>query len=695
MRLFFLLLLVFGWLSPSFGAQQNLFVFDPRRPIIAKVTPLGQSSLVALLDSETMEPISQFEVAGVSAQNVEFGPNEQLLIGSKDRLVAYDISLPRSPKKVFEAQPSAGEPIHEPHFAPDSNQVYWAEGNKLYVGGPPLKEPQEVSEAKHKITDLTPMKDRQVAFSEAGSPNVWMASTGADEPAKAFESHQSEVAGVESPDGRSLYSLSKDQKLIKWDILHQQPIKTFELSGPPNPKGLQSDDLKQKLYVIRNADGSEEVFGYRLFDLDRGQTNAKPESLVQTDSGAFYSGFESLGPKGNKTSSSFGQSKSSNFSRAPRDPNSPYQLAKIESDNGNYDSSLNYIRQVESKDPEFRQSRELRKEVFQKIENRQNLNVAKEQYQTGNYKAAEILLEGVLAKDPKYAPAKRYLKLTQSKRFNQKLGNFLWFLFFLLLLAGIGYLIWRWKQTHQKIDPSFLFKKMDGDQKRKLTHLIRKTEQLLALRRKQDKMGYYHKKLADIEEELNQVKRDLGADKATFSQLFEQVSRLHQELLSFAKGRSKATGSQAKDSKGSAKQKASTQRQEKPQGEKKEKGPTEEPKDEQEKQKAERPGQESGKQKEQGPGDKKQQGSQPPPQDKQKTETPNWYDLLGVSPHASTQEIKESYRKKIKEYHPDKHNSSDFEWVKEEAERMTRLVGEAYECLLNPKSRKQYDQDHP
>ena len=66
-------------------------------------------------------------------------------------------------------------------------------------------------------------------------------------------------------------------------------------------------------------------------------------------------------------------------------------------------------------------------------------------------------------------------------------------------------------------------------------------------------------------------------------------------------------------------------------------------------------------------------------------ERPDYYKILGVGKNASDEEIKKSYRKLARQYHPDR-NSGD-----KKAEERFKEISQAYDVLSDPEKRKAYD----
>jgi DnaJ-class molecular chaperone len=65
---------------------------------------------------------------------------------------------------------------------------------------------------------------------------------------------------------------------------------------------------------------------------------------------------------------------------------------------------------------------------------------------------------------------------------------------------------------------------------------------------------------------------------------------------------------------------------------------------------------------------------------------PNYYEVLGLKPEASQDDIKKSFRNLAMQYHPDKNKGS------EESKQKFMKIVEAYEVLSDTQSRRKYDE---
>lgn len=67
----------------------------------------------------------------------------------------------------------------------------------------------------------------------------------------------------------------------------------------------------------------------------------------------------------------------------------------------------------------------------------------------------------------------------------------------------------------------------------------------------------------------------------------------------------------------------------------------------------------------------------------------NYFDVLGLSKDATTKEIKKAYKQLAGKYHPDRLLGLASEKIEESTKKFMEIK-EAYDCLIDPKQRRDY-----
>ncbi|NQU64765.1 MAG: hypothetical protein HQ517_10875, partial [SAR324 cluster bacterium] len=404
-------------------ANKSYFVLSPDGKYLAKVFYTSQKTWIKIHETEGMEAISQWQIPDFQPHTVQFSGREstQLLLADERRFLVYELKTGKPVVKLVQPE-TAGQSIIHASFGVDKNQVVWATKNKVYETDLEKKQDRRVATIeteKGAIKSIMPLAGGRLAVVLKGNNKIYLFSPESSLFSEELNGHRAPLAGVQSPEGQILFSLDENLELLIWDITRRKIIQSMQLGRPEDEaqvRGISLDEPKKHLLVQTFSDPPGIGQRYTIADLLIGRVDPDKQSVLATSSGNIYATaniFSSQKPENSENLSRLKTRGSVPYKPVKR--NSFYDLAKIEADNENYEAALDFINRIPLNDPQFKQSRELRKQVKNQIELKNTFNAAMQQYQTGNLESAKILLENILAKNPDNPVIKRYLSLTESR----------------------------------------------------------------------------------------------------------------------------------------------------------------------------------------------------------------------------------------------------------------------------------------
>ena len=633
----------------SLQAGQGFFLFSPSSEQLLKVNPGPHRTRVELLETGGMTPLSQLELMGPAPLAVAYSPDgKRILIANAEQLRVYS-TTDGELKLIFAQDKPPATPFKEAVFGREGDEVIASTGREVLRlrFADPEQPDQTLWKADPKFPSakgLVALQDQRLVIGQEGSKDLTLIHEATPDKPEILKGHQADLIGAASPDGKTLFSLDEHDKLVLWNLRKKKIEQEQKLAGEPGmrPVALSSDETGETLLVKYEGAGQTWGKAYSIKSLEQHQPQAKEVALAQGGSQLFVA-FET-------------QEVAAASRPAPEAAPNYYELARIEAESKNYPQALDFIELVPLTSPDFGKSRKLQRSIYDDMALDAALKGAIEQYRQGSLDSAQVLIQGVLAQDPANPTALHYLELIEGRDQQAWLLETGFWLLLALLLGLIGYL-WHKRKKGGPVLAKALGRGRNARQEfvAQLGQVKNQLQKAIAF----DKRREYTANWQAIKTQVDLLEHKSHTPLADYPLLTADAGKLRNELaLRLETLQSGKRG--------------------------------------------ERPGQTKSEPKPD-PGRKEQTASAA--QDRAKThaapkqgpapgpfDPTDFYAVLGVSPAATQDEVKKAYKKKLKEYHPDKHHQSKYDWVKEEAEKMTRFVAQAYEVLKDPKARKAYDE---
>jgi len=670
--------------APLFGQEsyKSFFVFSPDGKYLVKVFLAEGSTFVRVHDTGDMHLLTKWQIPGFQSHTIQFSEEDpsQLLIADNKKLLLYHLKEGKQQLSFVKPEIN-GQEIEHATFDRQTGSLLWSTKNTVYKTNTHSKKESKIGTFANepKISSITSLDKHLVAASFEGKEKIILFSSESNFPKQVLTKHKAPVIGVLSLNGQKVVSLDESNTLMIQDIHSKKVESQVQLSTPSDTKRILAvglDDLKDNVVVIFDQNKKRLGQAYSIHDLAQGVANAKSAALSMTPSGKIYTTFTESNANPTKIPEPsikqkrlFAEIQSSIALKEPRITRKKtlHELAQIESDNGNYEQALEFIRKIKVDDSQYRESRELQKEIFALVEQKDILNAAIEQYQHGDFQSAKVLLERIRSKGFKSKEVEHYLDLIADQNFEKRLFQFLIVLLFLLIIAFFIYYILKKRSNKEQQNvyeskkenfskestPQFQQATKDAELRRSFILLLDECKQTLRKALKEDETGKVKEYLDELTSELNRIEKKAKSSNEVLPDLMERLQFFQERVDDLRGDRKESEDNSRQKEKNGGTQSDSSESSEH---------------------------------------DSRNKQNQRENSDKKQSKIPNYYKILDVPEKAKDLEIKNAYRKRMKEYHPDRHNSTDFDWIKKEAAKMTQLVQEAYETLSDPQKRSHYDQ---